>query len=90
MTFCPGTWYEIASAPRDGTKIDVWVVGGTTPEGWRVTDAWWRTSWVRTVQEGDFCGDIDELEYAHQWGTEIVTHWTPIPPCPQNALSHPV
>lgn len=77
-------WRDIASAPKDGTPIDV-ITGGAFPR--RVTDVQWRESsesewWVHggdTIETPDatWCDDFGPLSRDEQ-----PTHWMPIPAAP--------
>lgn len=72
------TWRTIESAPRDGTRIDVWEVspssrlsGGVAS---RTIDVWFENgAWVEWGEDG-----LIQLEDAH-WK---VTHWMPLPDPP--------
>lgn len=69
------TWQPIETAPKDGTRVDLWVYGD------RVCDACWSgsrgqwvnpqptTSWGMAVMEDDVVCFIDRA-----------THWMPITP----------
>ena len=63
-------WRPIESAPRDGTRVLLWIaVSGTAP--WAETaefdgDEWWRN-------------DGDEI-----CGENSPTHWQPVPPAPKD------
>ena len=86
------TWHPIETAPKDGTRIDVWVLHTYLdyPKSWlvpssghRVADAWWEVGqWVETGQYDDT--DPLEGESHHGW-VASVTHWMPLPePPPAN------
>lgn len=59
-------WRPIATAPRDGTPVDIWGVHGCrrADAEWSVNDEWWVTS------DGEYISDSG------------VTHWMPIPDGP--------
>jgi hypothetical protein len=69
----PDRWQPIATAPRNGEPIDLWVPG--TPEGRRHADAWWECVdddvlgfWVRPA------GQREPVR------VDGATHWTQVPP----------
>ena len=82
----PGIWAPIESAPKNGTRVDLWVEryyieDHSKPdveyEGMRIADCYWNenaatglTGW-HTYEGGKY------LE--HSWS---VTHWMPIPDGP--------
>lgn len=84
-----GVWQPIESAPRDGTKVDLWVVtrdarSFTERDGRRITDA----SWNAIKSDDDACW----RHYRYGWGFEeieddgagsanVATHWM-FPPSP--------
>lgn len=71
-------WMPIETAPRDGTKVDVWMEVYPSPRsmGWgdsfRACDVWWADgAWVRMHQ-----GKPTELFDGY------ITHWMPLPAPP--------
>lgn len=60
-------WRDIESAPKDGTRIDIWTVNG------RRTDCWW--------YEPLGCWRDERLLYNHE-ASFGATHWQPLPPSP--------
>lgn len=85
-------WFPIESAPKDGTKIDIWVPAW----GRRVPDCVWCEAWETKygfkVQEHWF-HDIAGGEYCDRFvnpgapieGPDvrgIATHWMPLPEPP--------
>ena len=66
-------WRDIATAPRDGTEIDVWCIDHADEGYQRVTNAWW------SVPDGRWrCYTDDGLIWASQ-----PVFWQPLPPPPQ-------
>lgn len=64
-----GEWHTVESAPRDGTKIDVWTAGG---ERW--PNVWWepdKHDWLHWWWDGFGMGC--------QRLNERITHWMPLP-----------
>lgn len=55
-------WHDIATAPTDGTIIDLW-----HPSYGRMTDCWWDECWVAFVDDG----------FTH-WSRPIAPDGTPI------------
>jgi len=59
------------TAPKDGTKIDLWTENG------RIADCWWSNGyWVHW-----WMGGFDQMG-AYRIG-EIPTHWMPVPEGPR-------
>lgn len=70
-------WRLIKTAPKDGTKIDLWV------NNKRLTNVWWgkrSRSWLK----GDsWCYECDD-GWISNIGLSEPTHWMPIPEGPKN------
>jgi hypothetical protein len=62
-------WQDIATAPRDGTRFDVWVPAGG---GYRVTE-------LRATSQGSLIDKRGCLADLPCWPT----HWRPLPAAPQ-------
>lgn len=65
-------WRPIETAPRDGTKIDVWHGGE------RMTDVYWsdiQDAWC-------FDGQFGHEEPTPLAAFPLVRHWLPLPPAP--------
>lgn len=63
-------WQPIETAPKDGTRVDLWVTDR------RVADSWWSLShngWIDP--QGGWDGEYDRLEGEP-------SHWMPPPPPP--------
>lgn len=72
-TVCGDGWQDIASAPRDGTRFDVWVPSESG--GYRVTDLWF--------------GHSGKLYGGDPWPADLPrwpTHWMPLPNPPASTL----
>lgn len=75
-------WRSMESAPRDGTKIDLWTFWPPSENdppkgGRRIADAIWHES-VRDWYAGNF--------YLHQYAAKpVATHWQPLPTPPASA-----
>ena len=66
-------WEPIETAPKDGTRIDLW------SRSERVPNARWdarRKAWVH-----DWLGDFDSIDEVRVDGNP--THWMPLPPPPE-------
>lgn len=80
---CVAGWRPIETAPKDGTRIDVWVdrpvtINGRVDRakargGYRLTEVWWDDGWT-------MLGPVPFARVKHE-GDEI-THWSPIPAGP--------
>jgi len=80
------TWQPIATAPKDGTKMDLWM-----PSGHRVTNCYWGRPEHSCGENEGYCdshpdhdGWVDGEDFMNGYTTQEPTHWMPIPkpPCP--------
>lgn len=79
MTTNCTTWLPIDSAPKDGTKVDLW----SDVHG-RITDSYYshrEDGWV--MWSLDIWGRITE----DLIGNSQITHWLPLPPPPETELA---
>lgn len=67
-------WRPIETAPKDGTKIDLWVYWPEHGESRRATNAYWHEDRLDWWIDG-YCVN----QYAH---CPKITHWMPLPPAP--------
>ncbi|WP_426956801.1 hypothetical protein [Muricoccus radiodurans] len=82
-------WHPIETAPRDGTRVDLWIRASYAPhdrppQGYRVTDAQWSptSGWVQVIDAGSDAGGTRPLEYDGPGAFIDATHWRPIPDGP--------
>ena len=78
-------WQPMSTAPKDGTKIDIWVRergtynwnGEPYEEFYRVADAWWETEYASGEWWGPYelHGDAGSLRAEPEF-------WMPVPPPP--------
>lgn len=70
-------WRDISTAPKDGTKVDLWITpvgistgAGREPDCWWIFGRWWK---------------YDEAFGDDQCRSQIwnATHWMPLPSAPQ-------
>ncbi len=66
-------WRPIETAPKDGTRIDLWVV---EKNGYRAVDVEWVAG---TLDIDGFWQDLEGFIYDKR----DVTHWKPLPHAPQ-------
>jgi hypothetical protein len=83
-------WNPIATAPKDGTAIDGWLVTSSCdeqqpfePQGGRMCDVFWENGgWTYIVKEGDFRGDREPVESTGASVSSLLTHWMAAPDPP--------
>lgn len=78
-----GPWLPIETAPKDGTRIDLWVKPlGNRPgaKSFRYPDCVWHKSYWVPIHEQVIDDDDDE---DCGIGKERVSHWMPIPKGPE-------
>lgn len=69
------TWQAIESAPRDGSRIDLWVHWPEHDRRDRTADAFWN------VEEGEWqLGEFHAGQFVHR---PTATHWMPRPEAPE-------
>ena len=71
-------WQPIETAPKDGTRVDLWAAERERYMSERVTDCWFMYGqWMhhRTIYDE---ATVDDLAPLYN-----VTHWMPLPPPPQ-------
>ncbi len=84
-------WQPIETAPKDGTKIDIWAKerfvpnAPVEPKSYRMTNAYWISDnfgngpcWVYDCE----CSP-QGIEILLQGGARIITHWMPLPEPPK-------
>lgn len=70
-------WQPIETAPKDGTRVDLWA------DGERVCDAWWnanRGKWMNPQPTTNW--GIPVLEDDEATDGDRATHWMPLPEKP--------
>lgn len=92
-------WQPIATAPKDGTVVDLWITTPALKTGaerccdarWH-QGAWWFPDFPTEFDEDDgqpsgFTSDVSEIEGVWHRRAETpicrATHWMPLPPPPQ-------
>jgi hypothetical protein len=92
-------WQPIDSAPRDGTKVDLWVVqreARTLSElpGERIPDACWTEPTHAGADRNTpmWCKwdspCWEEIERLYGGGAYVVTHWMPVPVGPSKIAAN--
>jgi hypothetical protein len=73
-------WQDISTAPKDGTRVDLFGTRNGDPR--RFTDARWApiASWGTGEPTGDFRWMFDAYDV---YGEFEFTHWMPLPPAPE-------
>lgn len=83
-------WKPIETAPKDGTRIDVWSIDGLRPH--RETDVFWGKPGHCCGENEGYCDDdwhrlkpgwVDSFDMSMK-GMKL-THWRPIPGGPDSA-----
>ncbi len=70
LSATPSGWRGIESAPKDGTRIDLWVAGR------RITDSRWARN------DADSTVPFGEPRWQGFYGLQEPTHWMPLPDAP--------
>lgn len=73
-------WMDISTAPKDGTRVDLWAAERRRYVSERITDCWFMDGqWVhhRTIYDPE---TPDDLAFLYN-----VTHWMPLPNPPSAA-----
>jgi hypothetical protein len=63
-------WQPISTAPKDGTRVDLWLSSSDGVDQWRETDCWWNAD--------------RKLWFNLRGRWDCATHWMP-PPDPPSA-----
>lgn len=71
-------WMPIESAPKDGTDIDLWMSGPSSPEGYREPMSGWDATREEWMAFSDYWG---EVPIGRMVG-DAPTHWMPLPEPP--------
>lgn len=84
-------WQPIETAPKDGTKIDLWMIAGDGYNEGRVTDAYW----VEASRDYEYAFDGHKAVSCwwapNQWydgadgpmRNDVASHWMPLPDAPK-------
>lgn len=78
-------WRDIETAPKDGTKVDLWLID-EKGNGWRIPDAFWGyDGWAYEDNQFRYCeyeykGTGDQIRDRARFAR--ATHWMPIPKGP--------
>lgn len=73
-------WRDIASAPRDGTRVII------TNGGWVVAAYWSDSIWAKVSSDLTLAaggGWVQEENRSDTYCFEGATHWLPLPPPPK-------
>lgn len=80
-------WMPIESAPKDGTKVDLWIKcdpSRAASDG-RVVDCYWNTETDTWCKFDSYWGEDSDVESngpSLDGGWRKATHWMPLPPPP--------
>lgn len=85
-------WQPIATAPRDGTRIDLWMVN-ERGEGWRVTDAYFVPNVKDTRRAfdpvaGNYFNGVPYTVVEDQWWAERMGYEGHDGPCGRTRFFH--
>lgn len=75
------TWRQIATAPKDGARIDLWAQERERCAPQRITDCFFKDGWWRhsaTIHDGEELWDELDTVVVHN-----PTHWQPLPDPPE-------
>ena len=87
-------WKPIDTAPKDGTKVDLWVVdeyikNKQPKNGERICDAWWVEGQYISSKKTNYTGwvyyngnNTCAVEHGFVGGARYATHWIPLPDPP--------
>lgn len=70
-------WQPIETAPKNGTKVDLWypgIIGRVADSFWAEDGVWSPGYWITRDSEGD----------THLYPNSAPTHWMPLPTSPSN------
>ena len=80
-------WQDIATAPRDGTPVDLWILHTPKSANYydgRRTDCEFRSGeWVTWDNRLDEYCEVERLTPANDGSTYRATHWQPLPSPPK-------
>lgn len=84
-------WQPIETAPKDGTRIDLWM-----PSGRRVPNCFWGKPEHSCGEYEGYCdscpdhdGWIDSEDFMSGYTDEEPTHWMPLPSSPARSTAEP-
>lgn len=74
-------WQPIETAPKDGTRVDLWTGGRRVTGAFYKDDGW--TVWVRWVRDKrQTSGGLPTGTHRYT-GVDSPTHWMPLPEPPE-------
>ncbi len=78
-------WHDMSTVPKDGTKVDGWLVNRLTGAGSRMTNVWWDTE-MEEWRHGAASFDWPvEAPVSVETGLPVVvlSYWMPLPEPPK-------
>ena len=73
-------WKPIETAPKDGTRVDLWTSEGRVPNAFWRADHW--TIWLRWKRDSTWRSGPPKGAHVYTNVVGAVTHWQPLPPPP--------